>query len=127
LRFIERDAQKAKNLADIGNIYTLPSHPLSGVRLQRRGYGSAILHSMLDDYPNDIPVIFYEAPDLNTKIVPLAEKYDFIEEAARSNTLGCVAITQVLYKGVAGMTVGDLRENLEKRRLWLTEREPIIS
>lgn len=109
------DPEARANLADVGDVYVLPG-------LQRRGYGSALLRSMLDRYPEDMAAVVYEYPRLNPAVTPLLTALGFSEAQSRQAPFSGTVTDQVMY---AGPACGDVIEALEARYPWLTEREPI--
>jgi hypothetical protein len=122
-RSADPEGEGAANLADIGDVYVLPTlSSLERSPLQGQGQGSAIVRSMLDHYPADMPAVIYEYPELNPRIVPLIESLGFKAVAFRLDTFLGLETSQTRYEGPL---CGDLIENLETRHPWLRDRESI--
>jgi hypothetical protein len=112
------------NLADISDIYIQSTDwRSSDIGLQRRGIGSAILRTMLDHCPEDMPAVVYEFPQLERGIPDMVKRMGFRESGKSRATEFCgVTVEQVTYRGPL---CGDIIEALEAKQPWLTDREPV--
>ena len=121
-RLLSPGTLKSANLADVGDVYVLPRNLPVNIKLQGQGIGSAILRSMLDHYPEDMPAVIYEYPAINPRLTPVIESLGFKAIQERPGSFCGVETPQVLY---AGPFCGDLVETLETRKPWLRERDTL--
>lgn len=106
-------AGKKHEYADISNIYVDPAY-------QARGIGSAILHHLLDGFPEkDMRTVVYEL-DANKPVDELLRALGFrAVKSWKVLTFG-KELSQVYYRGPS---VGELTKKIEQKRPWLKNRE----
>lgn len=103
---------KKNEYADISNVYVDPNY-------QARGIGSAILHHLLDGFPENMRTVVYEL-EANKRVDGLLRVLGFrAVKSWKVLTFG-EELSQVYYKGPS---VGDLTEIIEQKRPWLKNRE----
>lgn len=124
VRLTHGDPVAAANLADVGDVFvaTQPMDP-PGCEIRGMGVGSATLHAMLDKFPDSMETVVYDYPAENPRIVPLLQGLGFnaIGRSRRVEFCG----TMVEQAQFRGRPVGELRGELEQRRPWLRDRQPI--
>lgn len=118
------DPSAANNLADVGDIFVRPRwERLGGLPLQGHGLGPAMLHCMLDAYPDDMDTLFYDFA-FNGRIVPLVKRVGFrAVQAKRIKQFG-TRVTEIQFDGPPA---GELRENIEGLYPWFTHRQPLAA
>jgi hypothetical protein len=114
----------AANLADMGDVYVDLSLVRRSGGPKRRGVGTAMLRTMLDHCPADMPTIVYEFPKLEGGLPTKLEENGFRANGSRIVEFCGVETEQVQYRGPL---CGDLIEAIEAEQPWLTEREPITA
>lgn len=122
-RKLSSDVPQEDKLADVSNVFVRPAflNPTSGVLLQGKGYGSAILRSLLDSFPVDMPTVAYDY-EFNARLQPVLQGLGFMAVEERSVELFGTQVQQKQYRGPLS---GELVEALEGKRPWLRERQPI--
>ena len=110
-------------LADVSNVFVRPAflNPTSGILFQSNGYGSAILRSLLDSFPGDMPTVAYDY-EINTRLQPVLQALGFMAIEERPVDLFGTKVQQTQYRGPLS---GELAEALEAKRPWLRDRQPI--
>ena len=116
-------SENSANLADVGDVYVRPAMQ-NGRSLQRKGIGSAILRTMLDECPVDMPTIIYEFPNLESGLPSKLEAEGFRANGSRVINFCDVETAMVNYRGPL---CGDLIELLEAKSPWLADRDPIVA
>ncbi|MDO8591565.1 MAG: GNAT family N-acetyltransferase [bacterium] len=107
-------AGKKNEYADLSNVYVDPEY-------QARGIGSAILHHLLDGFPEDMRTVVYEL-EANKHVERLFRSLGFrAVKRWKVLTFG-EKLSQVYY---SGPSVGDLTKEIEQKRPWLKNRELI--
>jgi hypothetical protein len=122
-RIISSYTPPEDRLADISDVFVRPTFLHGRVSMHGKGFGSAILRSLLDAYPDDMPTVVYDY-EINERLQPVLANLGFqaVEGSTRPVELFGTKVQQTRYDGPAR---GDLVERLEARRPWLRDRQPI--
>lgn len=105
-------------LADVSNVFVRPTAPEFNLRVQGRGVGSAILHSMLDHFPENMPTVVYDF-EFNNHAVEWLSRLGFSADKSWPEEYFGQTVEQTKYDGPP---TGEVVETLEAKKPWLKKR-----